>query len=255
MKLASWNVNGLRSCLTKGFLEYVNEEQPDILCLQEYIRGGRLKQSHIDRVLSAYPYKDVRRVGKGGNHLACYSRYPILHARTIDYGSDFNGSVVYTLLCGGDTLTVVNNHLESNKLTTSDRETYVRMLRSPESTDVKEGSRLLLGKLAEATSIRSHQADTIARLIASQGRKRLIVCGDFNTSPISYAHRTIAEGLTDAFVESGFGLGISYHRNGFLFRIDNILISPDLQSYRCTVDSRIKNSDHYPIWCYVDKKP
>ena len=81
------------------------------------------------------------------------------------------------------------------------------------------------------------------------------MCGDFNTSPISYAHRTIAEGLTDAFVESGFGLGISYHRNGFLFRIDNILISPDLQSYRCTVDSRIKNSDHYPIWCYVDKKP
>ena len=35
MKLVSWNVNGLRSCLTKGFLEYVNEEQPDILCLQE----------------------------------------------------------------------------------------------------------------------------------------------------------------------------------------------------------------------------
>lgn len=236
-------------------LAYLRDSGADILCLQEYIRGGRLKQSHIDRVLSAYPYKDVRRVGKGGNHLACYSRYPILHARTIDYGSDFNGSVVYTLLCGGDTLTVVNNHLESNKLTTSDRETYVRMLRSPESTDVKEGSRLLLGKLAEATSIRSHQADTIARLIASQGRKRLIVCGDFNTSPISYAHRTIAEGLTDAFVESGFGLGISYHRNGFLFRIDNILISPDLQSYRCTVDSRIKNSDHYPIWCYVDKKP
>ena len=35
MKLASWNVNGLRSCLTKGFLNYVNDEKPDILCLQE----------------------------------------------------------------------------------------------------------------------------------------------------------------------------------------------------------------------------
>ena len=77
-------------------LAYLRDSGADILCLQEYIRGGRLKQSHIDRVLSAYPYKDVRRVGKGGNHLACYSRYPILHARTIDYGSDFNGSVVYT---------------------------------------------------------------------------------------------------------------------------------------------------------------
>ena len=35
MKLVSWNVNGLRSCLTKGFLEYVKQEDPDIVCLQE----------------------------------------------------------------------------------------------------------------------------------------------------------------------------------------------------------------------------
>ena len=35
MKLVSWNVNGLRSCLTKGFLEYVKQEDPDLVCLQE----------------------------------------------------------------------------------------------------------------------------------------------------------------------------------------------------------------------------
>ena len=35
VKLASWNVNGLRSCLTKGFLEYVRSEDPDVICLQE----------------------------------------------------------------------------------------------------------------------------------------------------------------------------------------------------------------------------
>ena len=35
MKLVSWNVNGLRACLGKGFLDYVKEEDPDILCLQE----------------------------------------------------------------------------------------------------------------------------------------------------------------------------------------------------------------------------
>lgn len=35
MKLASWNVNGLRACLQKGFLDYVRQESPDILCLQE----------------------------------------------------------------------------------------------------------------------------------------------------------------------------------------------------------------------------
>ena len=35
VKLASWNVNGLRSCLTKGFLDYVRDEDPDVICLQE----------------------------------------------------------------------------------------------------------------------------------------------------------------------------------------------------------------------------
>ena len=35
MKLVSWNVNGLRAVLGKGFLDYVAQESPDILCLQE----------------------------------------------------------------------------------------------------------------------------------------------------------------------------------------------------------------------------
>jgi exodeoxyribonuclease-3 len=35
MKLISWNVNGLRSVLRKNFLQFVEQEQPDILCLQE----------------------------------------------------------------------------------------------------------------------------------------------------------------------------------------------------------------------------
>ncbi|MDB6174881.1 MAG: Exodeoxyribonuclease Xth [Chthoniobacteraceae bacterium] len=36
MKLVSWNVNGLRAVLKKGFLDFVEAEQPDILCLQEH---------------------------------------------------------------------------------------------------------------------------------------------------------------------------------------------------------------------------
>jgi exodeoxyribonuclease III len=35
VKLISWNVNGLRSVMKKNFLEFINDEQPDILCLQE----------------------------------------------------------------------------------------------------------------------------------------------------------------------------------------------------------------------------
>ena len=50
MKLVSWNVNGLRSCLTKGFLEYVKNEDPDILCLQE----TKLQAGQIDLDLPGY---------------------------------------------------------------------------------------------------------------------------------------------------------------------------------------------------------
>jgi exodeoxyribonuclease III len=35
MKIISWNINGLRAVLNKGFLDFLNKERPDVLCLQE----------------------------------------------------------------------------------------------------------------------------------------------------------------------------------------------------------------------------
>lgn len=35
MKLVSWNVNGLRACIGKGFFDFVNNENADIYCIQE----------------------------------------------------------------------------------------------------------------------------------------------------------------------------------------------------------------------------
>ena len=44
MKLLSWNVNGLRACLQKGFLDFCHQEEPDILCLQETkLQPGQLE--------------------------------------------------------------------------------------------------------------------------------------------------------------------------------------------------------------------
>jgi endonuclease/exonuclease/phosphatase family metal-dependent hydrolase len=61
----------------------------------------------------------------------------------------------------------------------------------------------------------------------------------------------MSEGLKDAFVESGNGLGISYNQHRMFFRIDHILLSKNLKAYNCTVDNSIDASDHYPIWCYI----
>ena len=48
MKLISWNVNGLRAVLRKNFLEYLDAEQPDILCVQE-------TKAHPDDVEQLWP--------------------------------------------------------------------------------------------------------------------------------------------------------------------------------------------------------
>lgn len=51
--------------------------------------------------------------------------------------------------------------------------------------------RLLIRKLAEASAIRAPQADTIAHEITASPHPCIIVCGDFNDTPISYTHRTM----------------------------------------------------------------
>lgn len=50
MKLISWNVNGIRACVTKGFLEYFNEMDADIFCIQE----SKLQEGQINLELEGY---------------------------------------------------------------------------------------------------------------------------------------------------------------------------------------------------------
>lgn len=50
MKLISWNVNGLRACMGKGFPEFVAEAEPDLLCLQE----TKLQAGQLELELSGY---------------------------------------------------------------------------------------------------------------------------------------------------------------------------------------------------------
>ena len=241
-------------------LEYIRANNADIVCLQEHNVSStakiHLNAKEVEKGMKAYPYRHIQRVGKeiSNNRIAIYSKYPILSARELQYESSYNGSAIYELKVNGDTITLINNHLESNKLTKEDKVVYEEMLKDPNAHKVKSGTRHLVGKLAEASAIRSKQADVIAAEIAKSRHPYIIACGDFNDTAISYTHRVIAENLDDAFTESGQGLGISYNQNKFYFRIDNILISKNLKAYNCTVDRSIKDSDHYPIWCYITKR-
>ncbi|WP_291528259.1 endonuclease/exonuclease/phosphatase family protein [Bacteroides sp. UBA939] len=262
-KILSYNVMGFDGTSKKNgknpILDYLKNSGADILCLQEYQTRESpryLSQKDVEKALKDYPYHSIQIAGTGRGHtnrIACYSKFPILSTRKLNYKSDYNGSVAYELKLGEDTVLLINNHLESNKLTPKDKVVYESMLKSPETEKVKSGTHLLVRKLAEASSIRAPQADCIAREIKESRYPYIIVCGDFNDTPISYSHRVIGQNLNDAFTQSGQGLGISYNQNKFYFRIDHILASKNLKPYNCTVDRSIKEVDHYPIWCYLER--
>ena len=235
-------------------LTYLQNSDADIICLQEYIFGGKLKKKDIDDALRAYRYKHYQSLGKGLNGLGCYSRYPILSATPILYKGTRNGSVAYRIKVGRDTLLVINNHLESNKILKSDVETYQEMIDAPSKENLFAGVRKIWGKVAEATKIRAKQADVLVETIRNSKEKSMVVCGDFNDTPISYVHHVLCDELQDAFVETGNGLGVSYNKDRLYVRIDHILASKNLEVYDCTVDNIIHASDHYPIWCYISLK-
>ena len=52
MKIISWNVNGIRACVKKGFLDFVEKEKPDVLCLQE----TKAHPDQVDDMLKDYPH-------------------------------------------------------------------------------------------------------------------------------------------------------------------------------------------------------
>jgi endonuclease/exonuclease/phosphatase family metal-dependent hydrolase len=239
-------------------IQYIAQSGADIVCLQEYMvsmRDNLMSSRDVAEALNMYPYIVETVFSSPANKrykygLAVLSKFPISHSRRIKFPSTYNGSAMYEISVKGRKMLLVNNHLESFKLTAEDRSKYTDVISSMnlELFDELRGS--IQRKLGHAFKTRAQQAEQIADEIKKQNNPYTLVCGDFNDTPISYSHRTIQGNLSDAYVNTGFGAGTSYNQNFFLFRIDNILHSPNLEAYNCTVDKSVKLSDHYPIYCY-----
>lgn len=237
-------------------IRYIAESGADIVCLQEYAEDTQKKyltKQKIYKELEMYPYKSIvylTRTGRLRNGIAVFSKYPIIKSERINYKSESNGSALHQIRINNKILTLVNNHLESFKLTTEDRSRYSSFLKEMDSEKLEDLRGSLQQKLGTAFKIRASQARAIVAAVDSVQTDYTIICGDFNDTPISYAHHTLQQNLVDAFSESGRGMGISYNENLFWFRIDHILHSPNMKSYNCTVGD-VKYSDHYPMWCYL----
>lgn len=246
-----WNYGAFNDhTVPNKILEYLKQQNADIVCLQESSEN-EVGAAQVDSILGPiYQHKDTARYKD--DIMTVFSKFPILSKEHIDYKSKGNMSCAFKLRIRHKDVIVVNNHLETTGLTNEEKERFGELVKGDLNRHTATTtSKWLVGHLGQQTSKRASQADAVARYIAYHRGTPMIVCGDFNDTPLSYAHRVIGKGLTDCYVSTGNGPGISYHRSRIYVRIDNIMCTDDITPYACKVDNTIKNSDHYPIMCWL----
>lgn len=226
-------------------LQLIGEQDPDVVCLQEF--NPRLAEESEDFVLLDEKYQSVV-FGRTqaldslyGSSLLILSKYRVLHSGV---ALTPNTSVWADLLIGDDTVRVFNNHLRSTAIKAADNE-YItkRGFLADTARDVK--LRSMVGRFRENSILRAAQVDSIAGQI-DPWRSKCIVCGDFNDTPMSYVYRTMAEGLNDAFSQSGSGYSHTFRGFFNTLRIDFVLSSDCFEALSYEVPL-VDYSDHHPV--------
>lgn len=269
LKVVSYNVlspNISRGAMNddNAILSYLRDSEADIICLQECNYGILRDYAKGDNWMSRYPYRSYDHASlsiSDTRGLVCLSRHPILAVERYAFEDSGNGAFRYDISWNGDTLHVFNCHLQSYSLDDKNKGVYESIVTDPENVLLNpteldySGTKVLVKKLSAAAVKRKAQADILAGEVRKVGSRSVIVCGDFNDSPISYAHRQMDCLLTDAHTVNATGPGFSYNRNHLYYRIDQMFCSDELEPYGCKVDKTIKESDHYPIYaCFLPKK-
>lgn len=239
----------------KRMIGLINEYQPDIACFQEMVAEDSTvtKHGHMNEFLQKLNYPDyfysynTKEDFWGHAHfgIIIFSRYPIVNKQTISFfPHTYNSIFQYIdIVKGVDTIRVFNIHLQSLRFS-RDNLKYIDEPTIEEDKTLKE-SKSILGKFKRGFLRRQLQADRI-RAELDKSPYPVILAGDFNDLPNSYAYHTIGGNMKNAFVEKGAGLGRTFSSISPVLRIDNIFAGTGLdirQYHRITK----KLSDHFPI--------
>lgn len=150
MKLLSWNVNGIRAALNKGFADFVAAEQPDILCLQE--TKARPEQVELPLELGGYKAFWNSAVKPGYSGVAVFTREAPLNVR--------------------EGLGIEEHDQEGRVLTLEYADFILVNVYTPNAQD---GLRRLSYRMAWDKAFREHVAREAAR-------KPVVFCGDLNVA-------------------------------------------------------------------------
>ena len=246
----------------KQMLDIINQYQPDVACFQEMVAGDRTSRAinylpdFMNQLSFAdYSYSYNPKLDFDGEHhfgIIIFSKYPIVNKQTVSfYPHDYNSIFQYIdIVKGADTIRVFNIHLQSLRFS-SDNLQYID---DPEFQDEKavSQSKSIIKKFKAGFLKRKIQADRI-RAEIEKSPYPVIVCGDFNDVPNSYAYHTIGKDLKNVFTERGTGIGRTFSGISPTLRIDNIFTDKRFDIDQYTRVSK-KLSDHFPVLADMEFK-
>lgn len=241
LSVLTWNtgrMGGFVKPKNNKVLQYLLQQDADVICLQEvdvYKENKYLTLPDVKQTLQTkYPYSYIDFSVYNKRHqygTMVWSKYPIVNKQSIRYESQGNLSNQCDLIVDGDTIRVINNHLESYRFTAEDAEDMGNMRQ----------------KMERSTPLRIKQSRAVRRMIDASPYPTVVV-GDFNAIPLSYTYLHIKRGLHDAFLEtSWFRTGPTCKKRGIGIRIDYILSTHSLIPVSCEVDYKATGSDHWPV--------
>lgn len=220
--------------------------QVGVLCLQEFYTNDDSFTETDARILfgdTAHVHY-ISSYANSGLGIATFSRFPIVSSGEIQFEGSANASIFTDLLIGADTVRVYNNHLQSYRL----KRRNLAFIKNPDFRKEAEPIQELLDLSTQVREAVEKRAVQVLQVRAHIERSPypVIVCGDFNDSPISFTYRRMRGTLLDAFQEVGDGFGSTYKAIFPSFRIDYVLHSPSLSSLDYEV-VQCDYSDHNPI--------
>lgn len=265
LRLMSWNVHQFgasdgykQGLLTrKLMLDFIKEQNPDIICMQEFISDDPLRYDHVSVFQLfkniGFPYsfhsKDyVYGNGRNGMGVAIFSKLPILDSFRIRYQGTTESMSAESLLAAdimwmNKPIRIFTTHLQSNQVA---QEEYIHVTsRKGDASKIVGTSKTIVRKLKVAYQYRSEQANKVAAALDASPYPE-IVSGDFNDIPNSYTYRRILENRQDAFHEKGWGLSRTFSHISPTLRIDYIMADKKFEVIQYA-RHLLPYSDHYPI--------
>lgn len=230
-----------------AFAERLREKigTTEIFCLQEF-HAYDVTVEKIKKLLNLPHFAKY-----DGRGTAIFSKYPIIKKGRVEFADTYNSAYWADIKIEEKTVRIYSVHLESVKI--SGDAAQLRKEGDLRTRETWSGIKSILRKYSHTTNARVNQTTVLNRHVADCPHP-VIVCGDFNDTPVSYVYRQTANRLNDNFQTAGSGWGATYAGSIPMLRIDYIFTSPKSFTVYEHGILREKYSDHYPVYSQLRLK-